>query len=74
MIKTHQVKIEPNAHMKKVIEDLFNYRRYCWNQALGLWNDMYDESIVLGDKSLKPKGSSVRNELVANKQDWQYNQ
>ncbi len=73
MIKTHQVKIEPNAHMTRVIKDLFNYRRYCWNHSLGLWNYMYDESIILGDKSLRPKGSSVRNELVANKQDWQYN-
>jgi len=72
MIKTHQVKIEPNAHMTRVIEDLFNYRRYCWNQALATWNDMYDESSILGDKALRPNNSKVRNELVSNKQDWQY--
>lgn len=72
MIKTHQVKIEPNAHMTRVIEDLFNYRRYCWNQALSTWNDMYDESIILDDKTLRPNGSKVRNILVADKQDWQY--
>lgn len=72
MIKTHQVKIEPNAHMTKVIKDLFNYRRYCWNQALGQWNDMYDESVILGDKTLRPKESAVRNVLVADKQDWQF--
>jgi len=72
MIKTHQVKIEPNAHMTKVIEDLFNYRRYCWNQALTTWNDMYDESCVLDDKTLRPNDKKVRNELVRNKQDWQY--
>ncbi len=72
MIKTHQVKIEPNAHMTRVIEDLFNYRRYCWNQALGTWNDMYDESIILDDKDLRPNNEKVRNELVSDKEDWQY--
>lgn len=72
MIKTHQVKIEPNAHMTKIIEDLFSYRRYCWNHSLGIWNNMYDESSILDDKSLRPRGSTVRNEMVYNKQDWQY--
>lgn len=72
MIKTHQVKIEPNAHMRRQIERLFNYRRYCWNQALGLWNDMYDESLIMNDKQRRPNGSTVRNELVKNKNDWQY--
>ena len=72
MIKTHQVKIEPNAHMTKIIEDLFNYRRYCWNQALATWNNMYDESSILDDKTLRPNERKVRNELVNDKQDWQY--
>ena len=74
IIKTHQVKIEPNAHMTRVIEDLFNYRRYCWNQALDTWNNMYDESSILDDKTLRPSERKVRNELVANKQDWEYQQ
>jgi len=73
MIKTHQVKLEPNAHMRKAIEDLFNYRRYCWNQALGTWNSLYDQATFLDDKTLRPNGSKVRNVLVADKQDWQYN-
>lgn len=72
MIKTHQVKLEPNAHMRKAIEDLFNYRRYCWNQALGTWNSLYDQATILDDKTLRPNGSKVRNILVADKQDWQY--
>lgn len=72
MIKTHQVKIEPNAHMRRQIEQLFNYRRYCWNQALGLWNDMYDESLIMNDKQRRPNFSTVRNELVRDKDDWQY--
>lgn len=73
MIKTHQVKIKPNSHMLKHINDLFNYRRYIWNQSLGLWNDMYDESLILKDKTKRPNGSLVRNILVKDKQDWQYN-
>lgn len=72
MIKTHQVKIEPNAHMSKAIEDLFNYRRYCWNQALSTWNSLYDQATLLDDKTLIPNFSKVRNILVADKQDWQY--
>lgn len=58
--------------MRRQIERLFNYRRYCWNQALGLWNDMYDESLIMNDKQRRPNGSAVRNELVRNKEDWQY--
>ena len=58
--------------MKKVLDDLCDYRRYCWNQGLALWNDMYDSSLILGDKKLKPSERRVRDELVANKADWQY--
>jgi putative transposase len=58
--------------MKKVLDDLCNYRRYCWNQGLALWNDMYEASLILGDKSLLPDEYKVRNELTANKEDWQY--
>lgn len=73
MIKTHLIKIKPNSHMKVQIDKLFNYRRYIWNQSLGLWNDMYDESLILKDKAKRPNGSLVRNILVKDKQDWQYN-
>lgn len=58
--------------MRRQIERLFDYRRYCWNQALGLWNDMYDESLIMNDKQRQPNGSTVRNELVKNKNDWQH--
>ena len=33
---------------------------------------MYDASLVLGDKKLRPSARKVRDELVANKEDWQY--
>ena len=72
MIKTQIVKVYPNSHMTKRINDLFNYRRYCWNKALETWDDMYNTSIIMDNKSLRPSENSVRNELVANKNDWQY--
>lgn len=72
MIKTHKIKIYPNKTMLKEINALFNYRRYIWNQALDLWNDMYDDSLILEDNKLRPNASVVRNTLVKNKQDWQY--
>lgn len=58
--------------MKKVLDDLCDYRRYCWNKGLALWNDMYDASLILNDKKLSPSERKVRDELVANKEDWQY--
>lgn len=58
--------------MLKEINALFDYRRYIWNQSLGLWNDMYDESVVFEDKLLRPNGNVVRNNLVDTKEDWQY--
>ena len=72
MIRTQKVRLYPNRTMKKVLDDLCDYRRYCWNQGLSLWNDIYDSSLVLDDKKLKPNERKVRDELVANKADWQY--
>lgn len=72
MIRVQKVRLYPNQTMKKVLDDLCDYRRYCWNKGLALWNDMYDASLILGDKKLCPNERKVRDELVANKEDWQY--
>ena len=72
MIRTQKVRLYPNQTMKKVLDNLCDYRRFCWNQGLALWNDMYDSSLILEDKKLKPSERKVRDELVANKEDWQY--
>ena len=72
MIKTQKARLYPNRAMKKVLDDLCDYRRYCWNQGLALWNDMYDAFLILEDKELLPNERKVRNELVADKVDWQY--
>lgn len=74
MIKTHKIKLYPNATMRRELERLFNYRRFCWNQALETWNAMYDASLVMVDKTLRPNERKVRDELVWNKTDWQYEQ
>lgn len=72
MIRTELVRLYPNAVMKRVIDDLCNYRRYCWNQGLELWNDMYEESKIMNDETKRPSTRKVRNELVRTKADWQY--
>lgn len=72
-IKTQQVKIYPNQTMIKEINKLFNYRRYCWNFALETRNTMYQQSKEEDDKHLLPNNAKVRNHMVANKKDWQYN-
>ena len=72
MLRTQKVKLYPNQTMKKMLDDLCDYRRYCWNQGLALWNDMYDASVILADKKQRPNERKVRDELVANKADWQY--
>lgn len=72
MLKAQKIKLQPNSTMIKVIEELFSYSRYCYNQALEIWNTMYDSSVLLEDKSLRPNWRKVRNKLVSNKADWQY--
>ena len=71
-IKTQQVKIYPNQTMIKEINRLFNYRRYCWNLSLETWNRMYQQSKESDDKHLLPNNIKVRNNMVANKKDWEY--
>ena len=47
--------------MKKVLDDLCDYRR-CWP---ALCNSMYDVSLILEDKKLLPNERKVHDELVA---------
>lgn len=72
MIRTQVVKLYPNQTMRKHLDELCDYRRYCWNQGLETWNNMYEEFLIMDNKKLKPNEYKVRNELVNNKQDWQY--
>jgi len=72
IIKSHKVQIYPNQKMRNVLDSLIDYNRFCYNKGLELWNDMYDESCIMNDKSLRPTESKVRDSLVYDKTDWQY--
>jgi transposase, IS605 orfB family len=41
--------------MKKVLDSLCDYRRYCWNQGLELWNTMYDARLIGLSTELRDK-------------------
>ena len=93
-----QVCLYPNKSMKTVLDSLCDYRRYCWNRGLELWNILYETRLIglsaelrakiktsLTDKTiefseeeqalrilfLSPSERLIRNELVAQKADWQ---
>ena len=42
---TKKVMLYPNQTMTKILDDLCDYRRYCWNQGLNLWNDLYKQRV-----------------------------
>lgn len=90
-----QVRLYPNKTMRRVLDSLCDYRRYCWNLAVACWNEQYEarsiglpedlrdklrnktETLTNEEKELvnqypHPTHYSVQNELVANKEDWQY--
>ena len=94
-----QVRLYPNKTMKTVLDSLCDYRRYCWNQGLELWNTLYEQRFIglpdelrakikasLTDKTIEfseeeqtlralfpaPSERVVRDELVAQKADWQF--
>lgn len=91
---SRQVRLYPNKTMKRVLDSLCDYRRYCWNQAVACWTEQYEsrpiglpedllaklrnkselttEEQELANQYPKPSNYSIRNELVANKEDWQY--
>ena len=72
MIKTQVVELKPNKTMQKELDKLCDYRRYCWNQALEVWQDMYEARTLDKDNNPSPNERRVRDELVNNKVDWQF--
>ena len=93
-----QVRLYPNKTMKTVLDSSCDYRRYCWNQGLELWNTLYDARLIglsaelrdkikasLTDKTIEfseeeqalralfpaPTERLARDELIAQKADWQ---
>jgi putative transposase len=50
--------------MKQVLDSLCDYRRYCWNEALEVWNTLYEQRLI----GLTEKERSAIQELVKSKQ------
>ena len=50
-----QVRLYPNQTMKTVLDSLCDYRRYCWNQGLELWNTMYEARLIGLSSELRAK-------------------
>ena len=50
--------------MKQVLDSLCDYRRYCWNEALELWNTLYEQRLI----GLTEEERSTIQELVKSKQ------
>ena len=72
MIKTQVVKLKVNKTMQKQLDVLCDYRRYCWNKGLETWQLMYEAHTLNQKDNPSPNERRVRDELVANKADWQY--
>ena len=41
--------------MTRMLDDLCNYRRYCWNQGLELWNKLYDKRVTMIPSDVRKK-------------------
>lgn len=72
MIKAQVVELKPNKTMQQELDKFCDYRRYCWNQALATWQDMYEARTLDKDNNPSPNERRIRDELVDNKADWQF--
>ena len=72
MIKTQVIKLKVNKTMQKHLNALCDYRRYCWNKGLETWQLMYEAHTLNKKDNPSPNERRVRNELGADKADWQY--
>ena len=62
---TRKVALYPNQTMTKVLDDLCDYRRYCWNQGLELWNDLYDQRVEMVPVDLRKKSQlAIRDKSI----------
>ena len=52
---TKKVTLYPNKTMTKVLDNLCDYRRYCWNQGLDLWNNLYNQRVKMVPVDLRKK-------------------
>ena len=50
-----QVKLYPTKQMRTYLDSQCDYRRYCWNKGLEVWNDFYDQRMISLPTELKLK-------------------
>ena len=50
-----QVRLYPNRTMQTVLDSLCDYRRYCWNKGLELWNTLYEQRLISLPVELRAK-------------------
>jgi hypothetical protein len=51
--------------MIKVLDDLCDYRRYCWNQGLNLWNELYKQRVKNVPVDLRKKSQlAIKNKTI----------
>ena len=51
----YHVRLYPNKTMKRVLDSLCDYRRYCWNQAIVCWNEQCEARLIGLPKDLRDK-------------------
>ena len=62
---TKKVMLYPNHTMIKVLDDLCDYRRYCWNQGLNLWNELYKQCVKNVPVDLRKKSQlAIKNKTI----------
>ena len=58
--------------MTKVLDSLCDYRRYCWNQGLDVWNDLYDQRVEMVPVDLREKSQlAIKDKSIVFSKDEQ---
>ena len=67
-----QVRLYPNKTMQNVLDSLCDYRRYCWNHGLELWNDLYEQRVEMVPASLRKKSQlAIKDKTIKFSKDEQ---
>ena len=67
-----KIALYPNKTMTKILDNLCNYRRYCWNQGLELWNDIYDQRTEIIPVNLRKKSQlAIKDKTIKFSKDEQ---
>ena len=67
-----KVKLYPNKTMAKVLNNLCDYRRYCWNYGLELWNELYEQRVEMIPASLRKKSQlAIKDKTIKFSNDEQ---